>query len=213
VDGHVRAAQRREHADLGGTDDAPLRDDELARLHVLPRLPDVEPRRRGNEDLHLASLGFRVLHPHDGIGPLGQGRTRHDADGLPLPDGLRGHLSGGHILQDVEDGGSRLARKGRVGGDDGIAVHGRVGQRRDVAPRDDVLAEDAAEGRGNGDLLAPKGMNPLEYGLQGLLHLDHRISLQRSFSAEGSRIASPSQPRCRDGGESALGLCRAAIIM
>ena len=187
VHAHVGAAQGGKHADLGGAQNAPLRNDEFARLHVLARLPDVEAGSGGNEDLYPAALRLGVFHADNGIGPLGQGGARHDPDGLAFPDGLRGHPACGDVLQDVENGGFSFVCKGRVGSDDGIAVHGRVGQGRDGAAGDDVLADDAAEGRGDGDVLATEGMDCLENGLQGFIYGYHGHSWRVFIVGAGLR--------------------------
>ena len=85
----------------------------------------------------------------------------------------RRRRAGGQLADDVE-----LDRwRGRVGGDDGIAVDGAVGERRHVLVGGDVVGEDEADGVGGGGLDRGQRRAGVEHDALGVGEADHGLTV------------------------------------
>ena len=94
-------------------------------------------------------VGF--LKRHDGIGAGGHGGAGHNADGAAGGNGGVRHLAGGDGGGDGQRGRRRVGG-GNVGAAHGIAVHRRVGQRRQVQRGGYLLGQRQAQGLQDGQL-------------------------------------------------------------
>ncbi len=107
---------------------------------MVSRLDDVEdsdpqpPVRAGPERLDAFDDG-------NAVGTWRDGRSRHDLDGLSRTDGHSWCRAG---PEDPDDGQVHWGA-GRIAGPDGVSVHRRVGERRDVLGCDDVGGEHTSE--------------------------------------------------------------------
>ncbi len=153
--GHRDAGQagRGQHPDLGRAHERAPFEGGLALLQVFAGRPDVVAGTDlAPEDDAVPPLLAVLDHDH-GIGARREGRAGHDADGLSGADGLARAPPRGQVFQDLELDGppGPLRGRARVGGPDGITVHGRLGEGRDVLPGLDVPGQGPAQRRGQGD--------------------------------------------------------------
>ena len=111
----------------------------------------------------------------DGVGAGGHACPRRDAGGRPGLDRHVGRGAGRDVADDAELDRLGLGGAGRVGGPDRVAVHRRVGPRRQRDAAADGLGGDAPEGIGRGD----------RFRADGLGRGEHRVP--RGFDAEQPR--------------------------
>ena len=78
----------------------------------------------------------------------------------------------------LADDGELDGRRRRVGGDDGVAVDGAVGERRDVLAGGDVGGEDEADGVGGGDLDRRQRRACVEHHALGVGEADHGLTVR-----------------------------------
>jgi hypothetical protein len=149
---HRIEAKRGEHADLGHAYDRASGQHHVAGADVLGDLTDVGAGPRGHVDAYRRSdarsapriLLVGLLEGDDGVGALGDGRTSHDAHGLPRPHGAFEDSAGRQPPDHTQRARRRVRGSLGVSGADGVAVHGRVGEGRDVDASDHVCGQNLA---------------------------------------------------------------------
>ena len=155
-DRHLGAAERGQHPDERSGDPGAGPDDDRARGDVVGRAADVLARLDGCEhrDRLVVATGAPgrsgVLDGHDGVGPGGHGRARHDPDRLARPDRPLGGAAGTDRVDHLQHDGQLRPGVGDVDGAHGEAVHGRAGEAREVGRRLHVLGQHTATGPRHG---------------------------------------------------------------
>src|SRR5918993_1052084 len=139
-----------------GSNPAPPPSPRLAGPEVVAGAPDVVPRLRGVADLHPvgpagqgAVATFGPLDHDHGVGTLRDRGAGEDAHCLARSERAGGRVPGGDLGNDRKDD-RRLGRPGGIDRPQGVAVHGRVGERRDVPGGGDDAGEHAPTRLGHG---------------------------------------------------------------
>ncbi len=91
----------------------------------------------------------------------------------PAGTRLGGDVARRELARDAKGARRRLRCARRVGGVDGVAVHRRVVERRDVEGRDDILGEHLAERVEEGAIFGLAALDITEDALERLVDADH----------------------------------------
>jgi hypothetical protein len=141
--GEAVPPKRRRQADILRAQQTPGRQGERAPRHVLARRARIRPALEPRAQPH-AAVGQRlgILLHHHRVRTLGHRRAGEDADRLARADRTAERLTGGHTGTDGED---RVPIGREIGVAHGVAVHGAVGEGRQIGRGDQVLGEDAPD--------------------------------------------------------------------
>ena len=108
----------------------------------------------GGEDLHGVLAGFHRFLDHDhGVGAGRQRRAGRNLGARTARDRCLRQLSRVDALDNAQARRRRAGRARRVGGDDGVAVHGRARERRHVDVRAHIRGSNPTGSVGEGDAL------------------------------------------------------------
>src|SRR5512137_2377445 len=153
VDGDVGAAQRRQHADLRWPENGPALQDHLAGPNVLAGGADVLVVGVTLEDQDLVAVTLHFFKGHYYLGAGRDGRAGHNAYRRAGWDRPVHDIAGGQVGDDAQ--AARGVGPGAAGvlAVQGVAVHGGVGQGRDVHLGDYLLSQKPVERVQDGYLL------------------------------------------------------------
>ena len=160
--GDLRDPESREQADIGGPQHVARRQHRLPLAHVLADGHDVLARGDRAIDLENLAALARVLPHDDRVGAAGEHPARGDPQRLARADPLLGRGAHGHAAAHRQVGRLRFGGAEGVGGGDGVPVHDRPGEMRQVDRGDDIAGERAPERVENRDGLGGAGAQPRE---------------------------------------------------
>ena len=139
-------------------------------------LPDIIAGPAAAPDPHPSPRRLGVLDHHHCVRPLRQGGPGHDPDGFAGPDGLASDPPGREVLDDHEfDTVASFGDPG-VGRTDGVSVHGRLGERRDVFRRLEISRQASSQPLDKGNGFGGQGSGPGDDLTEGGLILNHVVS-------------------------------------
>ena len=133
---------------------------------------DIAAFGRALLDQHDIAAPLGILLDHDRVGAVRDGRAGEDAHRLARADNAFVALPCRHRSDN-----SQFRRNARhVGGAHGIAVHGRDGERRLSAARDDILGEHPAGRSGERHMLRAERLQRRQEAVARFLDRNHRFA-------------------------------------
>ena len=148
-------SHRRERADARRAQPLSAPHHDLAGRQVVGAAPDVLPGLDGATCLDDAALARRVLDHHDGVGAGRHRRPGGDLDALAWTDATCGPVAGVAHRHPPKAHGRRGCRRNRVRRHDGVPVHRRAVEGRDVHAGNHVGCRDATRGIAQRQALPP----------------------------------------------------------
>ena len=182
-----------------GPEQRPGREHRRAGDQVAARRPHMVAGRGDGPHQHAVAVAGGAFHHHDRVGAGRDRRAGHDPDRLARPDRPVGRPAGGQVAHHPQPHRRLEGRADGVGGLQRVAVHGRVGERRDRLLAADLLGQRQPVRGGERDRHrlegSDRGQDLLLHHSQGLEA--HRRPWRRTSSARMPASSGPRSGRSR----------------
>ena len=147
--------------------------DHITPADVLSGGPDMTALTVGARHHNAFTCGLGILDPNDGVGARGHRCSRHDPDGGSGEHPLPRQAAGANRVPYLEGHRSGRRGPGHVAPPDREAVHGGIGEGRDVSCRAHVFAQYPTQPFVQRDPLARQRRHRVQDHVDGFVHRGH----------------------------------------